>query len=272
VLQTDVEESKIDLIAITVAQRYSVLVTARNDTSTNWAIHANMDVDMFDNIPPLLIASQSTCRFIFLFELTTLCPLDATSSVTYNPSAPIKDLGFVDVEALHDVDDLSLVPSHVEPQIPVTRTIELDVLFETMDDGTNRAMFNQQPFNPPLVPTVFSALSLADNATVVSAYGPATMVINHGEVIDLVIKNGDPGKHPFHLHGHKFQIVGRAEDFTSTNTTLNPPIVEGQKNPVRRDTVQIPSGQSVTVRFIADNPGVWLMHCESPSFNGLLFR
>ncbi len=45
------EESPIDLIGIAVAQRYSVLVTARNDTSSNWAIHANMDVDMFDEVP-----------------------------------------------------------------------------------------------------------------------------------------------------------------------------------------------------------------------------
>lgn len=56
--QTDVEESPIDLISIAVAQRYSVLVTARNDTSTNWAIHANMDVDMFDTVPDALNPSK----------------------------------------------------------------------------------------------------------------------------------------------------------------------------------------------------------------------
>lgn len=50
-VKTDVEESPIDIIGIAVAQRYSVLVTARNDTSSNWAIHANMDVDMFDQVP-----------------------------------------------------------------------------------------------------------------------------------------------------------------------------------------------------------------------------
>lgn len=58
-LQTDVEESPIDLISLTVAQRYSVLVTARNDTSANWAIHANMDTDMFDTVPDTLNPSTS---------------------------------------------------------------------------------------------------------------------------------------------------------------------------------------------------------------------
>ena len=57
--QTDVEESPIDLLSVTVAQRYSVLVTARNDTSANWVIHANMDTDMFDFIPADLVYSTS---------------------------------------------------------------------------------------------------------------------------------------------------------------------------------------------------------------------
>ncbi|KAG6816327.1 hypothetical protein H0H87_006926 [Tephrocybe sp. NHM501043] len=241
---TDVEESPIDFIGLTVAQRYSVLVTARNDTSANWAIHANMDTDMFDTVPE------------------ALNPIDVTSSVTYSPSASLTDLGFVD--EYHDVNDLSLVPVIKVPQPPATRTIELEVTFDTMDDGTNHAMFNQITYNPPIVPAVFSALTLGSNATVAEAYGPTTFVIEHLEVLDIVIKNGDAGKHPFHLHGHKYQIVGRSEDYTSDDPALNPPIVEGQANPIRRDTVQIPSMHSATLRIVADNPGVWLLHCTCP--------
>jgi iron transport multicopper oxidase len=49
------------VIPISTAQRYSVLVTARNDTSSNFAIHANMDPDMFDAIPDELQLSTSRC-------------------------------------------------------------------------------------------------------------------------------------------------------------------------------------------------------------------
>jgi iron transport multicopper oxidase len=56
-MQTDIEESPTDLITIAVAQRYSVLVEARNDTSANWAIHVNMDQAMFDKVPPTLQTS-----------------------------------------------------------------------------------------------------------------------------------------------------------------------------------------------------------------------
>jgi hypothetical protein len=65
-----------------------------------------------------------------------------------------------------------------------------------------------------------------------------------------------------HLHGPKFMIVGRSEDYTSTDPALNPPIVEGRPNPIRRDTVQI-GGSSATLRIVADNPGLWLFHCKS---------
>ncbi len=80
--------------------------------------------------------------------------------------------------------------------LPSTRTIELEVTFDTMDDGTNRAMFNQKTFNSPLVPTVFSELTLGSNASVVEAYGPYSFVLNHLEVMDIVLQNGDAGKHP----------------------------------------------------------------------------
>ncbi len=64
-----------------------------------------------------------------------------------------------------------------------------------------------------------------------------------------------------HLHGHKFQIVQRSTDYTSDDPALNPPINETQPNPVRRDTVEVPSGTGATLRVVADNPGAWIFHC-----------
>ncbi|KAK7036555.1 ferroxidase fet3 [Paramarasmius palmivorus] len=238
---TDIEESPTDMLSVTVAQRYSVLVTARNDTSSNWAIHANMDTDMFDTVPPALNPN-------------------VTSSITYSSSAALTDSGFVDEYKM--VEDIGLVPVEKVAAPAVTKTIELEVLFDTMDDGTNRAMFNQITYNQPKTPAIFSELTLGNDATVEKAYGPLSFVVNHMEVVDLVVKNGDAGKHPFHLHGHKPMLVNRADDYTSDNTTLNPPIPNNLTNPMRRDTFHIPSGASATLRFISDNPGVWFFHCH----------
>ena len=83
--------------------------------------------------------------------------------------------------------------------LPATRNITLEVTFDTMDDGTNRAMFNGQTFVTPVVPTVFSEMSLGTNATVQEAYGPFSFVLNHLEVFDIILQNGDAGKHPLYV-------------------------------------------------------------------------
>jgi len=119
---------------------------------------------------------------------------DATASITYSTSSPLRDLG--NISTYHDVNDTSLVPIPAIAQPRVTKTINLEVLFDTMDDGTNRAMFNEITYNPTLVPAVFSELTLGANATQASAYGPLSFVVEYGDVVDLVVKNGDVGKHP----------------------------------------------------------------------------
>jgi iron transport multicopper oxidase len=108
------------------------------------------------------------------------------------------------------VDDIALVPLEVIAQPPATKTIELEVTFDTMNDGTNHAMFNQITYNSPLVPAVFSALSLGSNATTAEAYGPLSFVVDHLDVIDIVVKNGDAGKHPlydFRAHHSRHRLT-----------------------------------------------------------------
>ena len=155
-----------------------------------------MDTDMFDTVPPAL--NPSTLQILLGFaprvSLQICNPSDVTTSITYNVSAPLTDLGFIN--EYHDVNDTGLVPVIQIAQPRVTKTIELEFMFDTMDDGTNHAMFNQVTYNPPLVPAIFSELTLGQNATVESAYGPLSFVIEHMDVVDIVVKNGDAGKHP----------------------------------------------------------------------------
>lgn len=118
------------------------------------------------------------------------------------------------------------------------------------------------------------------NLTGEMAFGELAFTLDHLSVVDIVVKNGDAGKHPLyvlsfvsrydtvellsysHFHGHKFQIVKRGDDYTSNDTTINPPLKEGQANPIRRDTIQLLSMQTATLRFVADNSGAWLFHCH----------
>ena len=60
-----------------------------------------------------------------------------TAQITYDVSAPLTSNT---IDVYHDVPDIELVPVEVQAAIPAERTIELEVLFDTMNDGTNRAM------------------------------------------------------------------------------------------------------------------------------------
>nr|XP_053649016.1 uncharacterized protein LOC128700086 [Cherax quadricarinatus] len=74
--------------------------------------------------------------------------------------------------------------------------------------------------------------------------------------------------HPFHLHGHAFQVLAMGR--LGENTTLRKVqemdaaglIERNFDRPPIKDTVTVPDGGYTIVRFIASNPGYWLFHCH----------
>lgn len=69
--------------------------------------------------------------------------------------------------------------------------------------------------------------------------------------------------HPIHLHGHKFWILGSGTgNFPYASVLDVPQGVLNLHNPVYRDTADIPASGWLAIRFVTDNPGVWLMHCH----------
>jgi iron transport multicopper oxidase len=68
------------------------------------------------------------------------------------------------------------------------------------------------------------------------------------------------GRHPFHLHGHAFQVVHRSDDEAGF---YDPTVQEDlPATPMRRDTVLVHPNGNTVLRFRSDNPGVWLFHCH----------
>ncbi|XAR60634.1 Laccase [Bertholletia excelsa] len=65
--------------------------------------------------------------------------------------------------------------------------------------------------------------------------------------------------HPLHLHGFNFYVVGQG--FGNFDPKKDPAKFN-LVDPVERNTVGVPSGGWVAIRFQADNPGVWFMHCH----------
>ncbi|KAH9999530.1 Cupredoxin [Russula vinacea] len=79
--------------------------------------------------------------------------------------------------------------------------------------------------------------------------------LTRGQVVEVTIPAGPgavAGPHPVHLHGHSFYVVRSAG-----NSSYN------WDNPIVRDVVNMGNtGDQVTIRFVADNPGPWFFHCH----------
>ncbi|KAL6980648.1 Laccase-4 [Sarracenia purpurea var. burkii] len=68
-----------------------------------------------------------------------------------------------------------------------------------------------------------------------------------------------PESHPIHLHGFNFYAIGRGVgNFDPVNDPKNFNLVD----PVERNTLSVPTGGWSAIRFRADNPGVWFLHCH----------
>jgi len=64
-----------------------------------------------------------------------------------------------------------------------------------------------------------------------------------------------------HLHGHSFWIVGRGGlNDGDYNEKLHSSLLN--TNVTKRDTTRVEGKSWLALRYVADNPGVWLFHCH----------
>ncbi|CAF1920600.1 hypothetical protein HID58_049350 [Brassica napus] len=88
-------------------------------------------------------------------------------------------------------------------------------------------------------------------------------ILKFGESVEIVLQGtslvGGGIDHPMHLHGFSFYMVGVG--FGNYNVT-EAPSNYNLKDPPYKNTATVPRNGWVAIRFIADNPGVWFMHCH----------
>ncbi|GAV74475.1 Cu-oxidase domain-containing protein/Cu-oxidase_2 domain-containing protein/Cu-oxidase_3 domain-containing protein [Cephalotus follicularis] len=86
--------------------------------------------------------------------------------------------------------------------------------------------------------------------------------LHYNSTVQLVLQDTGmiaPENHPIHLHGFNFFVVGRGlGNFNASKDPKKFNLVD----PVERNTIGVPSGGWTAIRFRADNPGVWFMHCH----------
>ncbi|GAY17853.1 multicopper oxidase family protein [Mycobacterium sp. shizuoka-1] len=72
------------------------------------------------------------------------------------------------------------------------------------------------------------------------------LTIRAGQHATLTFANATMMWHPMHLHGHTFEVIKP----------------DGSTGP-RKDTVIVKPMQTVAVKLVADNPGIWMLHCHN---------
>ncbi|KAG8390079.1 hypothetical protein BUALT_Bualt01G0046100 [Buddleja alternifolia] len=100
---------------------------------------------------------------------------------------------------------------------------------------------------------------------------PANMQTNNGtkvyrltynSTVQIVLQGTSmvaPESHPTHLHGFNFYVVGNG---IGNYDPVNDPKKFNLVDPVERNTISVPTGGWAAIRFRADNPGVWFLHCH----------
>lgn len=70
--------------------------------------------------------------------------------------------------------------------------------------------------------------------------------IKQGQRATMTFTNSTMMYHPMHLHGHTFQMI-------KPDGSLG----------ARKDTVNVLPNQKVSAVLVADNPGIWMIHCHN---------
>ncbi|CAL4989948.1 unnamed protein product [Urochloa decumbens] len=93
---------------------------------------------------------------------------------------------------------------------------------------------------------------------------PGTKVykLKYGAGVQVVLQGTNifaGENHPIHIHGYDLYILAQGfGNFDAAKDSLS----FNLDDPPMRNTVAVPVNGWAVIRFVADNPGVWLMHCH----------
>ncbi|KAK1234967.1 hypothetical protein PQX77_001821 [Marasmius sp. AFHP31] len=141
------------------------------------------------------------------------------------------------------------------PGEPVQDGADVNInMLLTFDQPNEKFFVNGKSMEFPEVPVMLQIMSgVTDPSKIMPVGSVYELPLNKTIQLSFPTEDGTlAAPHPYHLHGHSFDVVRSAG--SSTYNYVNPP---------RRDVVSIGvPGDNVTIRFRTDNTGPWIMHCH----------
>ncbi|KEY82476.1 hypothetical protein brown 1 [Aspergillus fumigatus] len=228
-------------IRLATGQRMSILLKTKDNTDRNYAIWDSMDVNMMFFYQNRAIPegfNPNTTAWLVYDEAKELPPAPDVHELD-----PNNDF----------VDDLVFVPASHESLL---EKVDRQIIFDTgvtQRDGRSVYTINGQTYVDPEEPTLYTALAASpENASNASIYGQVNpFVVQYGEVVEIIINNHHGNLHPWHMHGHQFQVLQRT---IPEGGYFDGYFANISSTPVKRDTIMVQNHGHAVLRFRANNP------------------
>ncbi|TFK37385.1 laccase-4 [Crucibulum laeve] len=232
-------------LAIYAGQRYSVVLNA-NQPIRNYWVRAPMELQHSNN--------NLTCPTVDTENVYAVLHYQGASSSEPTTKAKVSASNLLQEHLLVPLEN----PGAPGGSQPADHVIDLQFTRD-VNAGKLEWTVNNIRYEPPTLPTLLNII--ANNFTVESDFSvhEHTLVLSPNEIVELHIHGSANGSSSsqfyvtsntnIYLHGHAFDVV---------QASTGPP---NYVNPPRRDVVGV-KGSTVIIRFKADNPGPWFLHCR----------
>ncbi|PON38427.1 Laccase [Parasponia andersonii] len=275
-----------DIVVIAPGQTVDVLFTSNQPIGSYY-----MAAQPYYSVPRVIPFGNRTTRGIIVYEgSTSSTPMKTALPSYYDDSAAFKF--YNSLTGLADGPHWVPVPLHVDKYMFITVGLNNEPCKSKTGKcpgplgGKVSASMNNHSFVlpntlsmlqafyygvsgiyttdfPDYPPFKFDYTNLSLNESFMFApKGTYVKKLNYNDVVEIVFQNTamiETESHPIHLHGFNFHVLAQGfgnynarEDRTKFNIV----------NPQIRNTVAVPSGGWAVIRFQANNPGIWLMHCH----------
>ncbi|KAK3941233.1 putative iron transport multicopper oxidase FET3 [Diplogelasinospora grovesii] len=230
-------------LRIAPAQRYDFLISAIDRDHGNYPFLFSLDINRdFSNAANGLQWPHNFTGYLVMDPKENLTKQDVVSK--WKPD-----------------DDSHWEPYNgAGPLGPYDKLIKLDFAFCMDANGYPRSCFNNKTYIDQKVPALYTAATTGQSNTNPDVYGQISpFIVNSGDIVQIVVNNLDAAVHPFHLHGHHFQVLDRPRSGAGSWSGRD---VNYADAPPMRDTVSINANSHAVLRYKADNAGVFLFHCH----------
>ncbi|KAK2657728.1 hypothetical protein Ddye_010780 [Dipteronia dyeriana] len=289
VVAVDAEYTKpyvTDVVVIAPGQTADVLLTANQPVGSYY-----MAAHPYASQPAIPFANTTTRGIIVYDGATSAAPIMPVLPAFSD--TPTAHKFYSNLTGLKDGPNWVPVPLHVDEHMFVTVGLALDrcrnngtclgqngqrfsasmnnasFMFPTSLSMLQAFFFNVDgiytadfPDKPPVKFDYTNANVSNDTSLLFAPKSTSVKKLKFNATVEMVLQNTALiaiENHPMHLHGFNFHVL--AQGFGNYN-----PKRDIKKynlvNPQRRNTIAVPVGGWAVIRFQANNPGVWFMHCH----------